>query len=125
MTASVDSTYGQLQHVVSLDPNASVVYSLRPMSRSNTRGTERPSEISVRCLFFARYAELVGSVELELVLPTGSTVEQALVHARKVIPGCDLIPEQPLVAVNQKHATTEIVLSDGDELAFLPPLAGG
>jgi molybdopterin converting factor small subunit len=30
-----------------------------------------------------------------------------------------------MVAVNREHARSDRVLTEGDEVAFLPPLAGG
>lgn len=31
----------------------------------------------------------------------------------------------PMIAVNETYATADTVLRDGDELAFIPPVAGG
>ena len=81
--------------------------------------------ISARCLFFARYAELLGRAELELELPSGSTVADAVEHVRSQVEGGQDLPDKPLVAKNQQHVKLDSALADGDELAFLPPLAGG
>jgi molybdopterin converting factor small subunit len=42
-----------------------------------------------------------------------------------VLPGGARLPERPLVAVNRRHARLDAVLVEGDEVALLPPMAGG
>ena len=78
----------------------------------------------VTSLFFASYRDLVGAEEIELDLPEGSTVSE-LVDLVRSRPGADAIPEAPVVAVNREYASADTVLSDGDEVAFIPPVAGG
>jgi molybdopterin converting factor small subunit len=80
--------------------------------------------ISVRVLLFARYAELFGRDALELSLPAASTLADA-VAAVRALPGGERLPERPLAAVNRRQAGAEAPLGDGDEVALLPPLAGG
>jgi molybdopterin converting factor small subunit len=81
--------------------------------------------ITVHCLFFARYAEIVGRTDLELELSRGSTVADAVDRVRSDVAGGHDLPTTPLVARNQQHVKFDSVVEDGDELAFLPPLAGG
>ncbi len=80
--------------------------------------------IRVRLLFFASYRELLGVEELELVLPARSTV-RSLIETVRSRPGGDALPEAVVVAVNQEYAKTDTLLTDGDEVAFIPPVAGG
>ncbi|HKI96727.1 MAG TPA: MoaD/ThiS family protein [Gemmatimonadales bacterium] len=85
-----------------------------------------PTEsLHVRCRFFARYAELLGTEEVALTLPGRSIVRDAVRRVRQELPHGERIPERPLVAVNREHALADRPLANGDELAFLPPLAGG
>lgn len=79
----------------------------------------------VRLRFFARYAELVGADEQELSLALPATVAEVVRHTRDEVPGAAGIPERPLVAVNLRHVQLDSRVADGDEVAFLPPLAGG
>lgn len=79
----------------------------------------------VRLKFFARYAELVGQDELHLTVPLPATVGDVVRRARAEIPGADALPERPLAAVNLRHVRLDAPVADGDEVAFLPPLAGG
>lgn len=79
--------------------------------------------ITVR--FFARYAELVGRGETALAVPLPATVGDVVRRVREELPGAAAIPERPVVAVNQRHATLEAAVQAGDEIALLPPMAGG
>lgn len=80
--------------------------------------------MKVRCLFFAAFREALGVDELELVLPAGSTVADAVARVRDRAGGTAL-PRSLAVAVNQEYASADVGLSEGDELAFIPPVAGG
>lgn len=81
--------------------------------------------LTVRCRLFARYAELVGHTEFTLELPGPATVADAVRFLRASVPGGNRLPERPLVAVNLHHALPATPVTEGDELAFLPPVAGG
>ncbi len=78
----------------------------------------------VRCLFFAAYRELIGAEELELELPEGATVER-LIEEVRARAGSAALPRRLVVAVNREYAPLDTVLGDGDEVAFIPPVAGG
>jgi molybdopterin synthase sulfur carrier subunit len=79
----------------------------------------------VRIRFFARYAELVGREEMELDLPFPATVADVVRQARRQLPAAHQLPEHPLAAVNLQHVRLDAPVQDGDEVALLPPLAGG
>jgi MoaD family protein len=79
----------------------------------------------VRIRLFAIQRELVGSREVALELPDGATVEDgwsALVGRFPV-----LAPGRPSVrfARNGEYADPDTALTDGDELACIPPVSGG
>jgi molybdopterin converting factor small subunit len=78
----------------------------------------------VRILLFASYAERLGLERLEAALPPDATVADALDYLR-ALPGGAELPTRPLCARNLAHVSTDARLADGDELAVLPPLAGG
>ena len=78
----------------------------------------------VRLLLFAMYAEALGAHELPLELPAGATAGDALADVRRRA-GADRLPPSPLIAVNQRYAKPETALKDGDEVALIPPVAGG
>lgn len=83
------------------------------------------SAVRVRCRLFARYAEVTGIEEVEVELPGPATIADAVAALRDRVRDGHLLPERPLVARNQTHALLGDPVADGDELALLPPLAGG
>jgi molybdopterin converting factor subunit 1 len=78
----------------------------------------------VRIRLFASYAEAAGRDELDLVLSAGATAADALVAVRSQ-PWASRLPPSPAVAVNRRYAKGEVALREGDEVAIIPPVAGG
>ena len=81
--------------------------------------------MTVRSLFFATYRDLAGSDELLVDLPASATVEDLVRELRCARPGLAALPAAPAVAVNLEYAPLSTPLRDGDEVAFIPPVAGG
>jgi molybdopterin converting factor small subunit len=79
----------------------------------------------VRLRLFARYAELVGRDDLDVAVDLPATVADVVRRLREGVPGAAQIPERPLVAVNLRHVRLDAPVAPGDEVALLPPLAGG
>jgi sulfur-carrier protein len=83
--------------------------------------------ITVKLRFFASLREKLGEGEA-LDLPEGSTVAAAReallaregIHAEALARGRSV-----RAALNQKMCAESAVLSEGDELAFFPPVTGG
>jgi len=82
------------------------------------------SDAEIRVLLFASYAERLGHEVLELRVPNGTTVAGVLERVR-ALPGGDQLPRHPLCALNLSHVGADARVGPGDELALLPPLAGG
>lgn len=80
--------------------------------------------IRVRCLFFAAYRDVAGTDQLEIELQREVTVSELVRHVRERI-GSAALPSRPLVALNQEYAAFDAVVREGDEVAFVPPVAGG
>jgi len=80
-------------------------------------------KVSVR--FFARYAELAGCTWSAVNVATPATVADVIARVREVFPGTQAPPPRPLAALNQRQVRLDAAVSDGDEVALLPPLAGG
>ena len=78
----------------------------------------------MRVLLFASYADALGAPAVDVDLPAGSTVRD-LVDAVRAMPGAERVPPQPLVAVNLAYARADRVLTAHDEVALIPPVAGG
>ena len=82
------------------------------------------STLTVRVLLFASYAETLGLDAVEITFDGAATVEDAIARLR-ALPGGERLPPKPLCAVNLSQAPLDTPLTSGDELAVLPPLAGG
>jgi molybdopterin converting factor subunit 1 len=81
--------------------------------------------MTVRSLFFATYRELAGADELLVELAAPATVADLVRELRGSRPGLAALPPAPAVAVNLEYAPLSTALRDGDEVAFIPPVAGG
>ncbi|HUF25886.1 MAG TPA: MoaD/ThiS family protein [Gemmatimonadaceae bacterium] len=80
--------------------------------------------MTITVLLFASYADALGRSALELSLPQGATVADAMAGLAGM-PGSDRLPPSPLVAVNERWAARDQVLRAGDQVAIIPPVAGG
>jgi len=81
-------------------------------------------DMTVTVLLFASYADALGRSSLELALPAGATVRD-VVAGLASLPGADRLPPAPLIAVNLRYASRDQMLEPGDEVAVIPPVAGG
>ena len=75
-------------------------------------------KVTVR--LFAGLRERAGAAERELELPNESKAKDAW---REL--GLGDQPPGLLLAVNRQYVDQSHVLSEGDEVAFIPPLGGG
>jgi molybdopterin converting factor small subunit len=81
---------------------------------------------TVTVLFFANAREAAGRSRAVLALSGGTTVAQLVDQLRSRY-GTGLVAVLPTCAVwvNGLPAPEDAVLSDGDEVAVLPPISGG
>ena len=73
---------------------------------------------------FAGYRERVGESSVGLELSAGATVGEmtrSLVRRYGQLPRAQSL----VVAVNQEYQDHDYVLTDGDEVALIPPVSGG
>lgn len=81
----------------------------------------------VKVLFFARLREQLGISEQSVEWHRGDTVQVLL--NRLVTKGDDkwqvLLAKEVVAAKNQQTVSRDALVSDGDELAFFPPVTGG
>jgi len=80
--------------------------------------------IAVRVLLFASYAERLGLETVDVRVPQAATVREVLDQVR-ALPGGKELPARPLCALNLAHVSLDHSVMSGDEIALLPPLAGG
>jgi molybdopterin converting factor subunit 1 len=81
--------------------------------------------VSVQALFFAAYRDLLGTSSLSVDLPDGATVADLVRELRGRGAPYSALPSEPAVAVNRAYALHTETLQAGDEVAFIPPVAGG
>lgn len=79
----------------------------------------------VNLLLFAFYRDLAGTGQFQLDLPDGATVRDLLGRLKDRGDGFARLPPEPAVAVNTDYAALDTPLHDGDDVALLPPVAGG
>lgn len=79
----------------------------------------------VHALFFASGREAVGKKELEVELSEGSTVAELWKSLTREYPGLEGLSPSLLLAVNQEYVSRDVILKQGDEVAFIPPVSGG
>ena len=81
--------------------------------------------IKVTALLFGQAREWVGSASLDLTLEAPATVESAFIMLKSRQPRLAEMERSLLFAVNEEYASLSHPLSDGDQLAVLPPVSGG
>ena len=74
----------------------------------------------VRVRLFAGLRERAGRSELELELPDGARVADALAAVGDLVKGVPVV-----MAVNREYAAEDAALAPDDELALVPPVSGG
>ena len=79
----------------------------------------------IRVLFFGVLKEMAGIASDSLELPKGATLADALRHYESRIPRLKELLPSVAVSVNREYAVQDVALSEGDEVALLPPVSGG
>jgi molybdopterin converting factor subunit 1 len=79
--------------------------------------------VTVQC--FARLRELAGRREWVCDVPPGSTVADVWGQVVAASPAASALAGTISCAVNAEFASMRAPVSDGDEVAFLPPVSGG
>jgi molybdopterin synthase catalytic subunit len=79
----------------------------------------------VQVLFFGLLKDICGRPADSLDLPAGSTASAVFDHYAARFPRLRDMASSIVLARNQEFATAREPLSDGDEVALLPPVSGG
>jgi len=79
----------------------------------------------VNLLYFASFREASGRSEEARELPEGAHVGDLWRDLARELPPLRRLASMPPAAVNRELANPMTVLKDGDEVTFLPPVAGG
>ncbi|QGJ69231.1 Molybdenum cofactor biosynthesis protein MoaD [Planctomycetales bacterium 10988] len=81
--------------------------------------------IHIEVLFFASAREITGSSNYRCELPEGATIEDLTAHLIERFP--ELAQRLPRwqIALRQEYVNPQTPLSDGAEVALIPPVSGG
>lgn len=79
----------------------------------------------IRLLYFASFRDAAGRDEETRELAEGSTVAAVWEDLRREVPFFAKLSAMPPAAVNCEYAEPGRRLAEHDEVAFLPPVAGG
>jgi MoaE-MoaD fusion protein len=74
---------------------------------------------------FAVLREQAGMDEMLLELPAGATAGSAAAVLAERTPALQKFLGRSAFAVNRSYVPSSATLSDGDELAIIPPVSGG
>ena len=82
--------------------------------------------VLIRVRFFSLYSDVAG-FEAVLELKPGSSIAELFALLVERFPALKHVFEQvkPVILVNGVVASPDKVLSDGDEVAVIPPASGG
>ena len=79
----------------------------------------------VKILAFAGARDVLGAAEVELPLQSATTVADVMNRLCQKFPNLEAYRSSLRVAVNEHYAQPSDVVRAGDELALIPPVAGG
>ena len=81
--------------------------------------------MKVRLLYFAVLRDIIGKSDAEVTLAEGTRAADVWQRLRAEHGALAAYDRPPLTAINESYASPDTELRDGDELAFIPPVAGG
>jgi molybdopterin converting factor subunit 1 len=79
----------------------------------------------IQVKLFATLRQLAGWSQKTIELTEGSTLNKLLIQLTEQYPALNLTGRTLYAAVNLEFAKPEQVLTDGDEVALMPPVSGG
>lgn len=77
--------------------------------------------MNITIKFFASLREQIGKSDASISSTESITVLQAWQQAS----GLNTMPDNTLCAINMEYVDQHTIISDGDEVAFFPPVTGG
>jgi len=81
--------------------------------------------MKVNVLFFGVTHDLTGCAQEQVEIPEGESLEGLRHRYENRFPRLLSVGSALVLAVNQEIASGSILLRDGDEVAFMPPVSGG
>jgi sulfur-carrier protein len=81
--------------------------------------------VLIKVRLFAQMRLTAGRSEVELDVPEGTTVDQALLRFYEKHPDLSAHAPYCMVAVGVDYADAGRILREGDEVSLIPPVQGG
>ena len=81
--------------------------------------------MKIKVLFFGLLKDVCGRAEDELELPENAVLKEVFDHYAALYPRLAAMAGSTVLARNQEFAGSDQPLTDGDEVALLPPVSGG
>jgi molybdopterin converting factor subunit 1 len=81
--------------------------------------------MKINLLLFGSVREAAGTSKLEVELADGASVADLRIWLAERNPVVEKLGDRLAASINTEMAQADDVLEDGDEVAFLPPVAGG
>ena len=81
--------------------------------------------MQIRLLLFAAHREAVGTNQLEITVPEGTTAGDLYGEMERREPALQALRRYTSFAVNREVVPAGTRLHPGDEVAFLQPVSGG
>jgi molybdopterin synthase sulfur carrier subunit len=83
------------------------------------------AQITVTVRLFAAFQEAIATDWMRISLPDRATVRQVYDYLVSDYPGLEQWRSLTRYAVNLDFVEPDTLLSDGDEVALIPPVSGG
>jgi molybdopterin synthase catalytic subunit len=80
---------------------------------------------TVRVRLFAALRETIGAREISIALREGATVDDLRARIAEEHPLVRVLLGSSVAAVAEEYVPADYRLSDGDDVAFIPPVSGG
>ena len=81
--------------------------------------------MKVKVKLFAMLREMAGREETILEVPDEISCEEVLLHLQTELPVLGSVLKPCLIAINGRYVDKVVDVSEGDEVAILPPVSGG
>jgi molybdopterin converting factor subunit 1 len=81
--------------------------------------------VKVRVKLFAVHRQLLGRREVETEVPPGATLGDVWQRLKSEHPQLAHLSDSVVAARNHDYASLDSRVSEGDEIAFIPPVSGG
>lgn len=83
------------------------------------------AKIRITALLFGQAREITGAQSIDIELDQPASVESAFNALKSRYPKLAEMERSLLFAVNEEYASKSQALSEGDQMAILPPVSGG